>query len=73
MRRLAASIRPCGGSKLIKRMCRSTLVAETVAMSKGTEYGSGIGAAIVDAKGLLDMSRWGESSGEHVSRVWTAD
>eukprot|EP00974_Lingulodinium_polyedra_P097644 9465631-Lingulodinium_polyedra.AAC.1 len=42
-------------------------------MSKGTEYGSRIRAAIVDAKGLLDMTRWEESSAEHMSRVWTTD
>eukprot|EP00974_Lingulodinium_polyedra_P038494 3688471-Lingulodinium_polyedra.AAC.1 len=27
------------GPKLIKRMCRSTLMVATFAMSKGTEYG----------------------------------
>eukprot|EP00974_Lingulodinium_polyedra_P023324 2253122-Lingulodinium_polyedra.AAC.1 len=48
-------------------------MAETFAMSKGTEYGSRVRAAIVDAKGLLDMTWWEESSAEHKSHVWATD
>ena len=42
----------------IKRVCWSTLMAETFAMIKGTEAGCRIRAAIVDMKGQLDFRNW---------------
>ena len=46
----------------IKRVCRSTLMAETFAMIHGTEAGCRIRAAIVDMKGKLDFRNWEESA-----------
>ena len=42
-------------------------------MLKGTESGTRIRAALVDARGLLDISNWEESAGSHMSHVWTTD
>ncbi len=60
-------------STLIKRVCRSTLMAETFAMQKGTGQGARIRAAFVDARSLLDIQRWQETSSDNMSHVWVAD
>ena len=60
-------------STLIRRVCRSTLMAETFAMAKGTEQGARLRAAIVDCKGKLNMSQWEDSSAQHMSHVWVTD
>ena len=57
----------------IKRVCRSTLMAETFAMIKGTEAGARIRAAFVDMKGKLDMRRWEETASSCMGHVWLTD
>ncbi len=57
----------------IKRVCRSTLMAETFAMIKGTEAGCRIRAAIVDMKGKLDIRNWEESACNEMGHVWMTD
>ena len=48
------SVHPiCVSSKVIKRVCKSTLQAETLACLWGVESGVRIRAAIADARGLL--------------------
>jgi hypothetical protein len=37
------------------------------------KQGARIRAAIVDAKGLLDMRRWEETSVEHMGHIWFTD
>jgi hypothetical protein len=60
-------------STTITRACRSTLMAETFAMTKGTEAGARIRAAIVDAKGQLDIRNWEESAADALGHVWFTD
>ena len=60
-------------STTIRRACRSTLMADTFAMIKGTEAGTRIRAAVVDALGLLDMHEWEESAARHMGHVWFTD
>ena len=57
----------------IKRVCRSTLMAETFAMIKGTEAGCRIRAAIVDMKGKLDLRNWEESACKTMGHIWLTD
>jgi hypothetical protein len=60
-------------STVIKRVCRATLMAEAFAMIRGTEAGTRIRAAIVDAKGQLDLGNWEESAASHMGHVWMTD
>ena len=57
----------CLTSKVIRRVCKSTLQAETLACLWGVESGVRIRAAIADARGLLGQDRkirpdWEEAS-----------
>ena len=57
MNRAEAIIHPISwSSTLIKRVCRSTLMAETFAMIRGSEAGVRLRAAVVDMKGRLDRN-----------------
>ena len=60
-------------STVIKRVCRSTMMAETFAMIKGTEAGAKIRAAVVDMKGKLSMADWEGSSADVMGHVWMTD
>jgi hypothetical protein len=60
-------------STIIKRVCRATLQAETMSLTKGVEMGAKIRAAIVDMKGKLDLKNWEESSAMHMGHVWMTD
>ena len=48
-------------------------MAEAFAMIKGTEHGARIRAAVVSAKGQLDMGDWEDSSANNMSHVWLTD
>jgi hypothetical protein len=60
-------------STTINRACRSTLMAETFAMTKGTEAGARLRAAVVDAMGLLDIRNWEESAAAAMGHIWFTD
>jgi hypothetical protein len=60
-------------STVIKRVCRATLMAETMAMIKGTEAGVRIRAAIVDMRGQLDFTNWEESAASQMGHCWMTD
>ena len=60
-------------STVIKRICRSTMMAETFAMIRGTEAGARIRAAVVDMKGQLNMADWEGSSANVMGHVWMTD
>ena len=60
-------------STVIKRVCRSTMMAETFAMIRGTEAGARIRAAIVDMMGKLNMADWEGSSANVMGHVWMTD
>ena len=69
-----ANVHPISwSSTVIKRVCRSTLQAETFAMIRGTEAGARIRAGIVDMRGKLDLKHWEESSAEHMGHCWMTD
>ena len=69
-----ATIHPISwGSTHIKRVCRATLMAEAFAMTKGTEAGTRIRAAIVDMKGELELRNWEETAARAMGHVWTTD
>eukprot|EP00973_Karenia_brevis_P036487 5031562-Karenia_brevis.AAC.1 len=48
-------------------------MAETFAMIKGTEAGTGIRAAAVDALGKLDLREWEDSAARTMGHVWCTD
>ena len=53
-------------STTVKRVCRSTVMAETFAMTLGTEAGARARAAVVvDMKGELDKRQWENGSRSH--------
>lgn len=57
----------------IKRVCRSTLMSETYAMSTGAEQGRRLRAAICGAKEVLDKEKWQDSAPAHTGHVWATD
>ena len=68
----------CITSKVIRRVCKSTLQAETQAMIWGVESGTRIRAAIADARGLLGNARkispeWEDISACSMRHAWMAD
>jgi hypothetical protein len=63
----------CWGSTIIKRVCGSTLMAETYAMKAGHARGDRLRAAIVDARGLLDPKDWESSAADNMLHVWVTD
>ena len=60
-------------STVIRRVCRSTLMAETFSMIRGTECGARLRAAIVDMKGKLDLRNWEASACKTMGHVWMTD
>ncbi len=46
----------------MKRVCRSTVQAETYSLQAGVEEGDRLRAAIADLKGVLDIKKWDASS-----------
>ena len=69
-----AKIHPISwSSTVIKRVCRSTLMAETFGLIRATEAGIRLRAAIVDMKGKLDMRNWEESASAEMGHCWMTD
>ena len=69
-----ATIHPISwSSTIIKRVCRSTLHAETTSMTRGIEAGTRWRAAIVEMKGNLDIKSWEESAASQMGHVWMTD
>ena len=60
-------------STRIKRVCRSTLMAETYSMSTGVEQGLRVRAAVCDMKLKLQHGDWETSSAENMAHVWITD
>ena len=60
-------------STLIKRICRATLMAETFSLTKGVENGSRLRAAVVSARGKLDLRNWEISAAKQMSHIWVTD
>ena len=60
-------------SARIRRVCRSTLLAEAYALSNAVEHGLRIRATIVDMGGLLNIRQWEETASAVMGHVWFAD
>jgi hypothetical protein len=63
----------CWSSTTITRACRSTLIAETLALTKGTEAGTRIRASIVDARGKFEINNWEETAAHKMEHIWFTD
>ncbi len=60
-------------STIIKRVCRSTLMAETFGLIRASEAGIRLSAAIVDVKGKFDWSNGEESGSNEMGHCWMTD
>jgi hypothetical protein len=60
-------------SKMIKRVCRSTMQAETHGMVRGTETGFRLRAAIADMRGMQDPKAWEASCAACMQHVAPTD
>ena len=60
-------------STVIKRVCRASLHAETMALTKAVESGTRLRAAIVDMKGKLNLKNWEQSASSQMGHVWLTD
>lgn len=61
------------GSNLIRRLCRSTLHAETQAMQAGTEEGWKLRATLAELRGIKHDRNWEQSSSQAVRHLWLTD
>jgi hypothetical protein len=69
-----ATVHPIAwSSTVIRRVCRATLQAETMALTKGVEAGARLRAAIVDMRGRLNLKDWEQSSSSQMGHVWFTD
>ena len=69
-----AVIRPISwSSTIIKRVCRSTLMAETFGLIRASEAGIRLRAAVVDMEGKLDWRNWEESAANEMGHCWLTD
>ena len=60
-------------STRIRRVCRSTLMAEAYALSNAVEHGLRTRVAIVDMRGQLIVRQWEETASAAMGHVWFAD
>lgn len=60
-------------SNMIKRLCRSTMQAETQASVGGMEEGIRIRAAIADMRGVQETGDWFSSSRKTMRHLWVTD
>ena len=60
-------------STTIKRVCRSTMQAESYAMTSSVEEGFKIRATIADCCNQLDLRNWEESSRKFMKHLWLTD
>ena len=60
-------------STRIRRVCRSTLMAEAYALSNAVEHGLRPRATIVDMTGHLNIRQWEETNSAVTGHVWFTD
>ena len=60
-------------STRIRRVCRSTLMAEAYALSNAFEHGLRTRATIVDMRGHLNIRQWEETASAVMGHVWFTD
>jgi Reverse transcriptase (RNA-dependent DNA polymerase) len=60
-------------STMIDRVCRATMQAETYALTAGVEEAIRIRAALADAHGKLNITKWEQSGAEFMQNVWLVD
>ena len=57
----------------IRRVCRSTLMAEAYALSNAVDHGLRTRATIVGMKGQLKIPQWEETASAAMGHVWFVD
>jgi hypothetical protein len=67
------TIHPISWSSTVRRVCRATLQAETISLTKGVEAGTRLRAAIVDMKSKLNIKNWEEDASSQMGHVWMTD
>jgi hypothetical protein len=60
-------------SNLIGRICRSTMQAETYALSDGIEEATRLRAAITNFHHDLQIKTWVDTSAKHMKQLWISD
>ena len=60
-------------STRIKRVCRSTRMAEAHALSNAVEHGLRTRATIIDMRGQLSIRQWAEAASAAMGHVWFTD
>jgi hypothetical protein len=60
-------------SKMIKRMCRSTMAAETQSQLKGVAHGLKLRSVLTDMKGRIEPFKWFENSKTTLRHLWLTD
>ena len=60
-------------STIIGRVCRSTLQAETYALSDGAEESTRLRAALADAHGVFLRTDWEYHTARFMRNVWMID
>ena len=60
-------------STRIRRVCRSTLMAEAYALSNAVEHGLRTRTTIVDKRGQLNIRQWKETASAVMGHVWFTD
>ena len=61
------------GSNIVRRVCNSTIKAETYQLQLVVENGDLVRASIADAHGLLDRTDWEASAASFCLQVWFTD
>jgi hypothetical protein len=60
-------------ANILKRVCRSTVQAETYTIQLGVEHGDVMRAAFADMYGKLDKKHWEDSAASFVPMLWLTD
>jgi hypothetical protein len=61
------------GSNVVRRVCNSTIKAETYQLQLVVENGDLVRAAFADCHGLLDRRNWEASAASFCTQVWFTD
>lgn len=61
------------GLTVIKRVCRSTMQADTYSLQAGVESADVIRAAVAHARDQLDLKGWENSAASQIPAVWITD
>ena len=57
-------------SNIVRRVCRTTIQAETYTLRAGVEDADIVRAAVADLFGVLDLTRWEASVAMFMKQIW---